>query len=255
MNNEFFEGVIQLEVEKEGQAIKLPIFYQDVLSMTASFTASTKAVKKYLPHPDMKPIEFFPGRCMVAFTAFEYRKCDIDPYNEFSISVLIKFKKTQIPFFSAISQLIRRTYSTYVWHLPVTTEVARVGGVELYGYPKFIADIDFKKDDSWVQCDLSEKGQKILSLRGQVLETSPGKRLRYITYTIKDNVPLVTNVFVNPIEFAQSRDSAAAQLEIGTDHPICKELRSIDLGEKSQQYMYSPVNQAILFSGRNLMDI
>jgi len=51
----------------------------------AVYTASTRRVRRLLPHPAMNPIEMFPGRCMVAFTAYEYRKTDIGPYNEFSI--------------------------------------------------------------------------------------------------------------------------------------------------------------------------
>ena len=31
----------------------------------------------------------------------------------------------------------------------LTTEIARWGGVELYGFPKFIADIDFNRKKVW----------------------------------------------------------------------------------------------------------
>jgi hypothetical protein len=136
----------------------------------------------------------------------------------------------------------------------VTTEIARVGGVEFYGYPKFIADIEFQKEADQLSCHLSENGNKILSLRGKVLPVTRGKNSKYITYSVMEDIPLVTNVHINQLEFAESWDKQSANLEIGSDHRICEELQKIGLSATPVQYQYSPLNQAILFAGRNLMD-
>lgn len=254
MAGDFLDGIIQIEVTAGAFKGKVPILYYDNTSMTAIYTASTGKVRGYLPHPDMNPVEMFPGRCLIAFTAFEYRKTDIDRYNEFSIACVVRFGKGQIPGLTVAGQLLSRCYSVYVWHLPVTTEIARAGGMELYGYPKFIGDIEFRRSEGWTECSLAEKGKHILSLRGKALPASRGKPMKYITYSIKDGIPLVTNVCIDPVEFAQSRNGKAAGLEIGTGHPICDELKSIDLGKRPVVYQYSPVNRAILFAGRNLLD-
>ena len=254
MNDDFFSGIKQWEFNWREMKGKLPVFYYDTTSLTAIYTASTRKVKKLLPHAQMNPIEIFPGKCLVAFTAFEYRKTDIDPYNEFSIAFLIRFNKPQIPFFTAFTQMYRRRITAYVWKLPVTTEIARVGGVDLYGYPKFIADIKFQKENEQITCHLSESGEKILSLRGKVLPTKKEKISKINTYSIIDNIPLIANIFINPLEMAQTNDKQAAVLEIGLDHSICINLRNIGLSATPIQYQYSPLNQAILFAGRNLMD-
>ncbi|MBE0480960.1 MAG: acetoacetate decarboxylase family protein [Dehalococcoidia bacterium] len=254
MEGKFFEGLTQMEITVGSYKGKIPTLYHDNMSLTAIYTATTSKVKPYLPHPDMNPVEFVPGRCLVAFTAFEYRKTSIDAYNEFSIACLITFRQTQIPGITVTRQLMARTYSAYVWHLPVTTEIAKNGGIELYGYPKFIADISFRKSDGWVECELAEKGTLILKLRGRELPTGTGKVMRYVTYSLKDGVPLMTNVCVNPVQYAQSMNRDNAELEIGTGHEICDELKGIGLSGKPVLYQYSPVNEAILFAGRVLMD-
>jgi len=254
MRGEIFKGIKQWEFEWQGAKAKLPVFYYDNTSMTAIYTASTSRVRELLPHPAMKPIEIYPGKCLTAFTAFEYRKTDIDPYNEFSISFLISFKNPQIPGLTAVRQMSRRYFSAFVWQLPVTTEIARRGGVELYGYPKFLADITFQKGKDWMECDLTEEGKKILSLRGKVLQTSRGKITRYTTYSVLDEIPLAANVFVDPIEFSQSSDKQAASLDLGAGHAISEALRGIGLGKAPVMYQFSPVNEAILFGGRNLID-
>lgn len=250
----FLRNITQFEISKGAFKGQVPILYYDNTSVTAIFTASTNKVKKYLPHPSMKLIELLPGRCLVAFTAFEYRNTDIAPYNEFSIACLITFDKPQIPGITIIQQLLRRCFSVYVWHLPVTTEIARVGGVNLYGYPKFIADIQFHRRQGWIECSLSEKDKLIVKLSGRVLPTSEGKVMKYETYSIKNDTPLITKVCLNPLQYAQSMNRNDAALEIGTEHVICQELRSINLSKKPIIYQYIPANEAILFLGRNLME-
>ena len=254
MNNEFFKGVKQWEFNLGELSFKLPVFYYDTTTITAIYTASTGKVKKLLPLAQMNPIELSPGKCLVAFTAFEYRRTDIDPYNEFAIAFLVTFDKPQIPFFTSALQIYRRRMTAYVWQLPVTTEIARVGGVELYGYPKFIADIKFEKQADHITCHLSEDDHKILSLRGKVLPVTRGKNSKIITYSNIEDIPLVTNIYFNQLEFAESRDKQAATIEVGSDHRICEELQKIGISATPVMYQYSPLNQAILFAGRNLMD-
>ena len=247
MRGDLFKGIQQEEIELHGQKVKMPVFYYDNTSFTAMFTASTDKVRPFLPHPDMRPIELFPGRCLMAFMAFEYRKSDLGPYNEFCIGVGITFRKSQLPLATMTSQFLRRSLSAYIWHLPVTTELARVGGVDLYGYPKFIAEIDFSREPGRIRCDLSAQGKKILSLSGKTPATGAGKRLEYTTYSLKDGNPLRTRILVNPLEFAQSVSRDAARLEIGSGHQICEELQSIGLGAKPILYQYCPQAEAILF--------
>jgi hypothetical protein len=254
MSNDFFKGIKQWEFQKGDLQFKLPVFYYDTTSITAIYTADTKKVKALLPLAEMNPVELFPGKCLIAFTGFEYRKTDIDPYNEFAITFLISYDKVQIPGITAMWQMARRCISGYVWQLPVTTEIARYGGVELYGFPKFIADITFEKNDSHITCHVAENDQQILSLTGKILPTATEKITQYTTYSVIDDIPLKTNVYINPAEFAQTRERNAASIELG-DHSICHTLKDIGLSATPITYQYSPFNQAILFAGRNLTDI
>ncbi|HEY4716347.1 MAG TPA: acetoacetate decarboxylase family protein [bacterium] len=256
MRGEFFKGVHQWELQTmDGKfAGKLPVFYYDNTSMTAVYTASTAKVKKYLPHPDMHPAEIFPGRCLVGFSAFEYRRTDIGPYNEFSISIIIIFGRKGIPALSILPQIMRRHFNVYIWHLPVTTEIARTAGVEFYGYPKFIAEIAFKREKDCLECRLSEKGSHILTLRGKHLDAKPGKIMRFKTYSVKNGIPICANIDTNPIEFVESWRRNSATIEIGSNHSISHELNGIELSKQPILYQYSPVNELILFGARNLRD-
>ncbi len=254
MADDIFNGIKQWQFDVSGYAVKMPIFYYDNTTMTAIYTASTKRVKRLLPDRKLRLIEMFPGRCLVAFTAFEYRRTDIDPYNEFSVAFLVTHGTAQIPGLTSLRQLMNNRFTAHIWQLPVTTEIARVGGVEMYGYPKFIGDIRFDRSDGWISCTLAENDTNILSLRGKMLPVKKGSTHHYITYSVLDSVPLVTNVFIDPLEFAQSMKGSYAELELGLGHEITETLRDIGLGSRPVIYQYMPKTQAILFAGRNMID-
>jgi len=252
---EFFKGVIQWEMMTKDRSIegKLPVFYYDNTAMTAIFTASTEKIRRHLPLPEMHPVEVWKDRAMVAFTAFEYRSTDIDPYNEFSISFPITFGKKPIPGLTVLSMMAKRYFTAYVWQLPVTTERARRGGVDMYGYPKYLADIVFTDEGGMLSCSLSEGGRNILILKGKKLKTSSEKVNRFKTFSVKDGVPLAANVYMNPLKFGKSVSRKAARLTLG-DHEVSRQLLDMDLSPCPIFFQYMPLMEAILFGPRNLMD-
>lgn len=251
LNSIFQLEIPMLEFERMG---KLPVFYYDNTSITAAFTASTKAVKALLPDPDMHPIEVFPGRTVVTFSCFEYRDTDIDPYNELGIGFLISHGKKRLPGLPLLKGLINKHFEAFVWQLPVTTEIARWGGVELYGFPKFVADIDFTRNKKTTRIKLAVDGSHILTLEGKNLSTRPQKNpMRYGAYSTKDGHSLCANVYTNPLQYAQTLMPNAATLELGT-HPIADTLRTLKLSKRPLMYQYCPKNELVLFGPRNLID-
>lgn len=253
MGSNLFDGLVQWELTWRGRNTKLPVFYYDNTSMTAIFSAATAEVRRRLPDRAMRPVELWPGRALVAVTAFEYRHTDIDPYCEVSIAFLITYGAAPLPAVTVLGQLWHHDYTAYVWKLPVTTEIARAAGVELYGYPKFLADITLRRDASWLSCQLTADGERVLTLKGRALAGKRGPRTRYVTYSVKDGKPLVANVLVDPIEYAESSLGAHAELALGSG-PIADELRALRLSSRPVRYQYSPLNHAVLFAPRNLVD-
>ncbi len=253
---DLLKGVLQWENYDEHfqRRVKLPVFYYDNTAMTAIYTASTAMVRRHLPRTEMRPVEVLPGKALVAFTAFEYRRTDIDPYNEFSISFPVTYRKPSIPGLTVLSMMARRYFTAYVWQLPVTTEIARYGGVQWYGYPKYLADIRFSHEGPMLSCTLTEGGENILVLEGKKLKTRNEKFNRFKTYSVKDGVVLPANVYMNPIEFGMSMSPGAARLSVGEKHPVARQLRELGLSERPVFYNYMPLMEAVLYAPRNLMD-
>jgi hypothetical protein len=255
MVSEFFQGIVRWEVERNGTKRTLPYFYQDCLSLTAAFTASTAEVRKLIPYRNIHPMELIPGRCVIIFGAYESRVTDIEPFDEVTISFLVTYPRRQIFLKPLLGAMISGVFRTYTWKLPVSTEFCRAGGVDLFDAPKYIAAIKFQEEASWVQCSWSEDGSEVLRLKGRVLPTKRGKPKRYISYGFNYGNQLMCTVLMNPLETAQTMDKKAFELTIEKNHPICETLSTIKLSQNPLLYQYTPRYEQILFPARNIMDV
>jgi hypothetical protein len=147
-----------------------------------------------------------------------------------------------------------RVYPSYIWQLPVTAKYHCKGGVDLYGYPKFVADIDISEHEDRVDCILSISGNMIIHMTGKVLSTKRGEQMRFLTYSTDEEKVLSANALVNPLQYGESRRRNDLVLEIGENHDICDTLKGISLSKTPLLYQYSPRGESILFPGRNVID-
>jgi hypothetical protein len=231
----FFEGVKFEECEYSGRRVKFPFCFIDLSRMSASFSAPANKLKGALPTERLKPVEIKPGIAMVSFAGIEYREIDrLKPYNEFGVSMPVHYKRDEN------SQALP---GLYVFYLPVTTEEARWGGVEFYGFPKFIAEISFEEAGEMRRCLLRAEGEDIITLEVKRLDTSLVYKDFYV-YTVKEGQLLRTRVQTK----GQSGTSSLpgdASYKLGNHH-IAEGLQRLEIGGKAMQCSYSPKMQTIL---------
>jgi hypothetical protein len=252
VKSDFFKGIYQWP-DKEYDVV-LPIFYYENSAISAVFTASTKLVKQYIPVADLHPVEVFPGRCLVTISGFEYRHSDIGSYNEFSVAVVVQHGRKPLPLLPVITSMLTNRFSVFIIKLPVTSERARHGGVDLGGYPKFLADIQFTRNRALTECSLSEKKKHIVTMRGKNLKTSRFRKITYVIYTHLNGCLVSSNLFLNPLQFAQSFRGSSAAIETGSGHAMCDLLNGIKLGKKPLVYQYIPSYEAVLCGSKNIID-
>ncbi|MFB6157551.1 MAG: acetoacetate decarboxylase family protein [Haloferacaceae archaeon] len=186
----------------------------------AAFAASRSAVAGRLP-PGLSPVRVAPGRAAVLLLAVDYRRVGVpglDSYDEFGVV---------LP--ATLSSAPGRGLGGYVDALPVTTEPARALGVEVWGYPKSVAEIDVehgRRTRATVRVD----GERVVTLvvrRPRTITT--GVRAR--SYTTRDGRLLAERVRLFGSVGAWPLSRAAA-VDVG-DGPRVADLRALDLGERS----------------------
>ncbi len=250
----FFEGVSQMQATLDEEAVRLPIFYYDGTATSAVFPARLGALQRLMPDPRICPARLAPGLGAVVVTCFEYRDTDIGPYNELAISIPLNepWFSPNLPGRALIGGMRRRQLHAWVQHLPVTTEIARAGGVELYNYPKFIAGIDFQQTTTDRTCRLSEGQEHILTLSGGLLATPRAEQFQLFSHLWMDRQPQGSEFKINATEMGVSLLPNAASLQLGDRHPIARELAGLLVSRRPIQYQYMARFEGILYGPEHL---
>ena len=245
----FFESVHQTELEIGGEVGRTPTFYHDGAYMQALFAARLPELRKLMPDPRYVPARLAPGLGVIAITCLEYRDTDIGPYNELAIAVPLNepWFRANLPARALAESLRRRQTYAFVLHLPVTTDVALRGGVDLYNFPKFIGEIEFGEGSGMWTCRLAEGKEEILSLTGAQLPTLPGGREDLFCRLWMDGQPQMAQFAVNRLALGQSARGRHVSLGLGAQHPIALELGRLIASRRALRYEYVPRMEGILF--------
>jgi hypothetical protein len=251
MNNQFFQHITNFQsFETASGPIKVPIFYHDVSSMWVYFSAPIHRVQSILPSNRLKPISLGNGNALYGVVCFEYRDTTIGSYNEVGIGVPCRLDPViNVPILPA---LFDRFFAVgfYVHYLPVTTQIAYDAGVDIWGLPKFIAQITFEDTQNWRRCILQADSKEILTLE----VTQPDRALKrdsydFHTFSVKDNSLLKIPVQSSG-QFWASRKAESAQLHLG-NHPVAEKLRELQLDPKPLKTIIYPNTQVILHAASN----
>ena len=240
---EFFKEIEHVEVPWKNRRLYFPVFYYDIMFLGISMLAPTTRVKALLPSKRLHPYRISPWHSLVSISTYIYRDCDLGPYNEVAISIPVTLDKPT-PLFTGSLRSLPIEPKTYIHHLPVTTEIAREVGVEFAGYPKFVADIDFLEEDTWITCVLKAENKHILTLRGRKLNLQRVPRYRVHPITYRRGTIMRCEFIASEREMGISKRAEDVDLQLG-EHPIADELRNMKLG-RIMTYMYCPHMQGIL---------
>lgn len=236
-----------------------PNFYYKNRSVTAVFTADLERLKALMPAKvleQVQPLQVWPGRGLVAMTAYAYEYCDNDSYNEVSLSIVTtKPGGSNLGPFTLIGQSMSSNFWGYVLKLPVNTELAKVRGVVGYNLPKWLTGIDLKdgKDSVTFEIKDAETGRTDVVLETRKLDG------------LSDKAEMVTNSFTNldqqgrlthgyavsrQLSHASSSSEDSVKLTLG-DGSLSTYIKSLKLG-KMLKYDYVPEFQSALYAPRLL---
>lgn len=232
-----------------------PNFYYKNNRVTAVFTADIDRLRAIMPAKvleEVQPLQVWPGRGLVAFTAYAYEYCDNDSYNEIALSIITnKPGRSNLGPVTLIGQSMSKDFWGYVLKLPVNTELAEVRGVVGYNLPKWLTDINFRETDKSVVFEIIDKET------GKVDVTFEGEKLG----DLSDEIDMVTNSFTNighdgelaygyAISRQQSHASSSSEESVKltlSDGSLSAYIESLKLG-KMMKYEYVPEFQSALYA-------
>ena len=252
MHHDFFDGIEQIKMKIDGGTGMFPIFYRDARMFTVMLPANLFKLKRMLPDVRFVPAQVAPGVGAVALTALEYYDTDINPYNEFLMGIVLNSPYfAPVPGYNLLRQYFARMYSIFVFHLPVTTEIALRGGIDFYNYPKFLAGIEFSDTEKRVTCDLSRDGEKILTMSGEKVPTGYLGEMKFFCNLYQYRQPQLAEFKMNTIEGSLNWMPSEVSWTFNTSSEIGRELSDVVLGNRALMYLYMSRIQGILYGPEN----
>ncbi len=250
----YFEGIRQTPIKTGEFEFEVPLFYYDGEQMTGVFPAKLSKLKKMLPDPRFSPARIAPGVGAVTVTCFEYRDTGIGPYNELAIGIPLNepFFRPNLPGRAMLDAVRRGQYDTWVHHLPVTTEIARAGGVDFYNYPKFVASIDFEQDQQSRTCRLAEGAEHILTMQAPRIQSGRDEEVQIFSHLYQNREPQTSEFKILAHNLGRSIKFGATTIALGDRHPIARELSDALISDKSIATAYSPRIEGILYGPHHL---
>lgn len=229
--------------------IDLPIRYWRTDCFMGVFAADYGAILDLLPSTRLQPVRLSGGRAAVAVVAYNYLETGVGPYGEIGISPLCTLDRTAPPVLG-LAEGYRQGSAGFVAHLPVTARVAREAGRQVWGYPKFVADMAFVLSPERQSVILSEDGQEILRLEvrraGHVaLEQAP-----LSTFTVRDD-RLIRTTIPTRGHVATTLGSGGGELAFGT-HPLAHSLTELGLSTTPVATRTYLTHAAILPAGEDI---
>lgn len=251
---DFFDGVGQADINLGSDSVKLPIFYRDGEVMMGIFPAHLGRIKQLLPDRSLTPARLAPGVGAMSVTCFEYRDSDVGSYNELAIGAVLSppGHSSGLPMQKMLSGVVGGQIEAYVQHLPVTTELARVSGREIWNFPKFVTPIDFEESGRSRTCHLTEDESRILSLEIPKLRSARGEQIQLFANTYQDGQPQRCEFKLHAERLGRTLAPGAAELTLGREHPIAKQLARTLISTKSLAAAYSPSIIGILYGPQNV---
>lgn len=224
----FFDWSGPVSKEQVGAArFDLPIRYYRDDSFMAIFSAAYEPVCALLPSLDLYPVRLPGNRAAVAIIAFNYLDTSIGPYGEVGIAIPCTYLNPAPPLLPILLEDKWAGWGGFVLHLPVTSIVARDAGRGIWGYAKFVADMDFEKRPAYQRVRLAEGGADILTLTVRQSGIAIKDNRPLITYSVRDG-RLLKTVVPSRAVYQVGLTPGCGVVELG-DHAIAHQLRDLDL--------------------------
>ena len=211
--------------------ITLPNVVRDATAAVAFYLVSASAAQKLIAQSGLRVAQVLPGRTVCTIGTINYKDSDLDRYHELALTFFVHEPGSRpLPLISAALGMARGSLSAYVHWLPVDGELTCEAGRRIWGFPKFVAQIDLETEGDIERSTLTVDGERVLTQTVKMGGSRSFTDRKQIAYSLLEGV-------VSRIPSDMSAEDLGARmggatLELGT-HPMADELRSLGLPKKA----------------------
>ena len=208
--------------------VKLPILYADGGSLVAFFWVDPGRAARRLGDTGLVPARFPGGRALLGLAFYDYRDTAIGPYHEVGSALAVRPAGAEASMLDLLRPASRRRVGFHILDLPVSSAIADAAGREIWGYPKFVAELPQRfEPGTFSGAVMAPGGGEILRLEGRASWLVPMPALDLVLYSHLGGRLLRTVVEVRaPTRIA---GGGGFRLALGNGHRMAGALRDLGL--------------------------
>lgn len=215
----------------QGQEIETPFEVREARQWAVQYLVQAPAAQAVIDHTGLQVAQPFPGRAMVSLAFVDYLDTPVGPYHEVAVSFVVR-PHDALPARGRelVAEFFRGEVGAFIHQLPVDQTLTLEAGVGIWGFPKFLADIEIRDIGRRTFCELRHDGEHVLTL--DVRRSGPVRLPQHTppSYSFHEGVLRRTEW----TSWGHDRGGVVggAELELGS-HPIAKELESLGLPQRA----------------------
>jgi len=230
-------------VETSEGPVQVPVSFYDGAAVMAFFPCGYDAALSKLEGTGFVPFRMFNGKALAVMGFFEYRDSSFGPYKEITLMFPV-FPDNSVSAlaspFDFFKKIEKRRVGFHIIDLPITGELPLAAGRELWGFPKFKADIEYGYGAREFEAEVRTygTGDTIFTFRSPFLKGMRAPFTDCLFYTYLDNTIRRSVVIMN--SGGKMTTGRRALLSAGTaDHRMLKNLCDLGMANAKPLFIQS----------------
>lgn len=211
----------------DGQVVTMPVEVRSARQASATFLVDHAAATRVIADSGLTPRKLPRGKALASIALIDYVDNDLGDYDELALAFAVDDPSDAPP--EAADAL-----STLIWRLPVNQEFTCAAGRQIWGFPKWVADLDVTFLPGGVQCVMRDDAGEILRVelkRG--LLPMPRRDMEMMAYSCDDELVVRRTPWTTSGVGRLTVRPGGATIELGYGHPIADELRALGLPKRA----------------------
>ena len=238
----------------DGKPVNFPVIVADASMIMNAFLVDATIAQNMIMDSGFQVIELFPGKAILQLLFVDYQKNELGDYNEGAIifPVITPGEKKPFPFFGAVKRMATGSAGNFVYRMPVDQEFTTHAGRYIWGFPKWMAQIDIQFGEKHATGSFFDEGELVYSLSAKAGGAAESKEQRAASLAIRDGK--VWKTYGTNTGTGLTFSLGGEMPEIGKNHPLALELRALGLPKKPM-FTVTIKNTAMTFSSPESTDI
>ncbi|MGI9579152.1 MAG: acetoacetate decarboxylase family protein [Microthrixaceae bacterium] len=218
----------------EGHDLGYPTSFRDGSSMMAAFAVPLRAASEMIAGSGFTPAHLLPGHAVLSVNCVHYTDTDCGTYEEVALAILVAHPTVggsatsppRLPSPKAWRDLASGAIGAYSWRLGVSTTLSRDCGIEMWGYPKVLGDLTWRRSGGRAGMTWVQDGELVLGFAMPDAGTHTPKPVSPPVYSVLDGNPVVGHLTQR--NRGVGYRVRGVDLELGS-HSFAAELRRLGL--------------------------